>query len=817
MNMTLRGRSAILFALLVACALAPAIPSARSAEAAETGSESRDWDFANGLYQRGMHRAAAEKYEAFINDYPDSGFIETAAFRKAEAFYQMALAEERSDPVQAKIAQVEAQFAFQDYIERFPEGERIHDALLRHGELSYKLDGHESGLASLQRVIAGSVEAALVEPALFYAARCHDALGRPDDAAALYKRLRNEFPKGPYAAFAGYLLAGSLEKAGQPAEAVQLLQSLWENPPETESPVPGFEDMAGQARLLAAQILYRMEAFERSARIYEAYIETLPEGDRADKAAYGAAWSWFRAGDFAKALNVSKRLQRQTLPPEMAAGLLFLRGTCSYRQEKYKDAVTYFRQIISDPNAGGYRERAWRQLAWSHFFLEDYEDAERVCRDLLGQPLGTGASANAHFLLGQLYARMDRPAEAADEMQLALSLAPDGEYAADALFTLAGLRERLGWHAEAAEAYERFAEGHPGSDRAAEALARAIHSRYASGDNAKAVQLTGRLLDLQPDHPARADLLHRKGLALYQSGELDAALGAFNESIAAGGGARADALYWAAFIHEQKNDLQTAGGLYARLLEEYPEYGNAEDVRIRKAYCEYKGGDFAESYKAFREALFSEGGGGLTPEIVFWTIDYASSEGRPAEALENAERARELFKDDAARERLAVAIGELAIGMERWEMASSGAEEALKRFPESRFKPELLWVSGRALEGMDRKDEALERYAAALAESHKLGGPDPALEAELYLRRGRILEERERWDEAVEAFLRVAILYDHPEMTPEAMHRGIRCHLELGEGDEAGLLYNDLMKNYGDGEWAEKARQAFGDQISMKK
>jgi TolA-binding protein len=75
------------------------------------------------------------------------------------------------------------------------------------------------------------------------------------------------------------------------------------------------------------------------------------------------------------------------------------------------------------------------------------------------------------------------------------------------------------------------------------------------------------------------------------------------------------------------------------------------------------------------------------------------------------------------------------------------------------------------------------------------------------------LEELEQPNQALESYLRVAIIFDHPELTPEAMVKAIKIHLDNKESNEAKLLLNDLLKRYPDSPWAKQAQREYQQQL----
>ncbi len=771
-------------------------------------------DFANGLYQREMYENAARQYENFLEDFPESPLRPTALFRRAESLYQHALQVDQSDEVQSKVFLVESRSIFEQFIEENPDRSRLYEALLRLGEVSYKVGDPKKALDALNQVIRETKDSSLMEAALFYAARSHERYKELEKAEARYRQLRSTFPKGKYTGISTYLLAEVLENQGHPDDAVELLKELWHDSEKFE--LPDDSTLVEDAKLRAAQILYQTDRFEEAAQAYEAYIKNNPEAENVAKAKYGAAWSQYRQKNYARALEIADSLQRQSLPAELSAGILFLRGTCSYQQKIYDDAIIYFREVIADPNAGDYRERAWYQLCWSYYLSDMYEDTLRECKRLLQHGGSPSVISNVHFLMGQCYAQNKEYDNAVESLRLSLSVQPDGEYASEALYLIGDLLYRDEKYSEAAETFENYYESYPNHPRAQDALVWACNALFSAKNYEKAIQSVERLLEAFPDVEERQEFLYRTALAHYQLKNYEESLQTFERLLTSTepDKRKADALYWQGYIFELQNNREEATKKYARLLDEYPSSQHHDEALLRKALCEYQQEKHEQAYAGFVKVLDTERGNQIPAEVIFWMILHADEQGKHEEALTIAQRVHEVYDKEEIQERARIAIGNQLVALEEWEEVQNNAETFLEHYPESLFKPEIYWTKAKALEGLEKPKEALAWYNNSLEELNKLGNPDPTFAASLYLDRGKLLSRLDQPKEALDSLLRVAIIYDHEEYTPEALYYAIQTHLSLNEVDSARKLYNELQTNYEKSTWREKALKEFGNRFS---
>ena len=799
--------------LMAFCLVCMSLPALAQEEAAASRSEKQAFDFANGLYQRGMYATAARHYLEFIRQHPQSLYMETALFRRGESLYQHA-ASLNNKPVEAQIIMNDAKAVFVDYINTYPNAARIHEARLRLGELRFKTGDARGALPVLQQVRNEAEDASLREAALFYTARSHERLEQFDRARVLYTTLREQSPQGSYTGLATYLFSELCIQEGDQETALTLLNQIWKQP-QSLGVEPG-ASLIGDAQLRAAQLQYQMGQYEQATEAYLAFAEGGADESKTARALYGAAWSAFQREDYPRALEIANSLQRQLLPPDLVAGILFLQGTCSYQQGLYEDAIRFFREVIADPESGEYRNKAWYQLAWSYYLIDDLEQAAMECRNLLRLGIPPHTASNVHFLHAQVLADQDKLGQAVEELKMVEKLDPQGQFVPEARYLQGDLLYRNQEYPEAARAFRRFYDTYPQAERARDALTWTANAWFAAKDYPEAIEAAQNLLAAYPNHAEKGEFLYRIALAYYQQQQFDQALQAFDAVLQAESAAdrHAQALYWQAYIYERRQERAQAAEVYGDLLARFPGFAQRDEVRLRKAFCEHR----SEQYDAAFEGFFALLGGSKREEIplpiLFWMIVHADENSLHAEALQVAETILAMDPDAETRERALLAQGNQLVALERWEEAKQIAGQFLDAFPDSLFQPEIYWVKAKAEEGLGNGKTAAEWFEKSLLALQKMANPDPNFEAVVYIDLGHSLLDKGQTREALDSFLRVAILYDHPRLTPEAMYYAIQSHIVLEEWNEARTLMQELEAEYPDSRWNLKAQDDFSPRLA---
>ncbi len=771
--------------------------------------EQQDLDFADGLYQRGMYESASRHYAEFLTKHPQSNNRELVMFRQAESLYQHATKILDSDPLNGNLSYIDARSVFESLVEEFLNGAKRFDARMRLGEINYRIGNAEGGLSHLEYVIQEANDASVIESALFYAARCYDRMGQKPKAEAYYQRIREKHQSGPFGAFASFLLGELMAEQDRMQEAIPILNHIWQN--QGMYQIPESSGLVGDAQLLAAQLLYKLDRFTEAAKAYRAFSEASPDGAQKARAQYGAAWAEYQQQNFPTALSIANQLKQQFLPADMAPGILFLQGACSYQQKEYQSAIGYFRETIANPDAGEYRDRAWYQLAWSYYLSGDYGQTEAECRNLLRAGASPEIAAKLHFLLGQAYAQQKNYEAAAEELMKVELLDPNSDFKEDALYLLADLLYRAQQFGRASNQFERYYKHYPNSERSEQALTWAANAAFAAKDYPKAIELANQLMRSFPGIPSMHDLLYRKALAQYHLKHLDDAL---ETLILLSRSERSEerkpeALYWQAYIYEMKQNLAKASNVYGELLSRYPQFNNRDEVRLRKAFCDYQNEELEEAYQGFLQVLDSPRKQDVPVEIGFWMVIYTDEAGRHEEALRVAECLLQFHQSGDVHERALIAKGNQLVALQQWQKAKQNADVFLKEYPESLFKPEIHWSLAKALEGLGESEQAAQYFEESLLQLQAMANPDPDFEAKIYVDMGRVLVSQNKHKEALDVFLRVAILFDHPRLTPEAMFRAIGCYLHQDQQSEAATLMDELVEKYPKSRWSQRARDEF--------
>jgi TolA-binding protein len=100
---------------------------------------------------------------------------------------------------------------------------------------------------------------------------------------------------------------------------------------------------------------------------------------------------------------------------------------------------------------------------------------------------------------------------------------------------------------------------------------------------------------------------------------------------------------------------------------------------------------------------------------------------------------------------------------------------------------------GQAKIGAHKPDDAQK-----IAEEIMALQPEGRVNAQARLLAGEVEMEREQFETAGKAFMSVALLYDDPEITPQALAKAVKAYERAGKPNEAEQARSQLRQKYPD-------------------
>ncbi|OZC03734.1 tetratricopeptide repeat protein [Rubricoccus marinus] len=256
-----------------------------------------------------------------------------------------------------------------------------------------------------------------------------------------------------------------------------------------------------------------------------------------------------RGSGFQEAIDKSSELLRARGDSKWADDALFLIGKAYYYQNNAVGAEQKFRETIELATVRNNDRLADEARIWLGRTLasaQRYEEGTEILQDRLAAAEGNrGDLARIRLVLGELYAREGRYADAAESIRMGLEDERDSDFAARASMLLGQVLEADGRYAEAADAYREVTRLAPPYELAYAAnLSRALVLGLDAEQTPEAIDLIRRMRRDDKNYAHRAEVELAYGRLLAASGEPQEALTAMRsvlyDPLMAGGSLRGE-------------------------------------------------------------------------------------------------------------------------------------------------------------------------------------------------------------------------------------------------------------------------------------
>ncbi|HEY5793078.1 MAG TPA: tetratricopeptide repeat protein, partial [Chthoniobacterales bacterium] len=343
---------------------------------------------------------------------------------------------------------------------------------------------------------------------------------------------------------------------------------------------------------------------------------------------------------------------------------------------------------------------------------------------------------------------------------------------------------------------------------------------------AEAAQKYSDFLSRFPGHAYVSQVMLERGLAHKAARAYPAALQDFDAIIGKTPPTkeREVALLQKALLLGEQKDYGEMAGAFAQLIQDYPQTAAAAQANFWIGWAAYESKDYPAALPALKKAreLDAKNYGdraGLRIILAYYYLEDADEVAKqiaehpvtnlPGEVYQwlaakyleaKAYAKAEKFLELLASGTLGPVSAEthLSLAQARLEQKKyAGAVEAAQKFLDSARDP-LNRARGLMLQAEAELGQSHYDAAAKRADECLLLQPEGAMNAQARLLSGRILAARGDNDEAARAFMTIAVLYDDPQITPDALKRAAAAYQKAGNALEAQNALKELEKRYPD-------------------
>ena len=807
-------------------------------------------------YAQGRKPDALARYEQFVRRFPDDELA-------PDALYAWGTTNEELGQTDA------ARKAFGMFLQKYPEHPLAPEVMVRQGE-ALLTAGQAADAERLFAAAAAKLGFALADHATMRQAAALYQQKRYAAAAELYASVPTRFANSKHIAAAWLAAGKCFYLADRYPEAEAALDKARGAGGETTTEAVHWQARsylkqkqpqaalklldaamakAGakpdrQLQLDRADALYDdPQTRAHALQAYAALADANPTDDIAPQARYLAALAALETRDYARAAREAQAFVTRWPQHDLLPDVLYVAAEAKLLDGQAADAERAYRELLAKfpkrSDAANWRVRLGQALVLER----KYQETIDALGSLAAVSEKSDLVAEARFLVGTSLDALGRSDEAASQLKASLEAGPHWRQADETLLALAAAYRHQEKLPEARATLNRLLRDFPDSVQLADrARYRLADYAFASGDYAAAEADYLRVIDGAKDGSLRPAALYGLGWSQLKRGDrqaaaatLDRLLDAYPKQELAARAHYARAL--------ARQDLKNYAGAIAdaeAFLATKPEGADRSDARYVLGVCQASAKQAAEAVKTFR-ALLSDDPKYAGADKVLYELGWAlESLGRQEEAAKSfGELARKYRSSPLAAESL-YHVGEYHYDRKEYEKAAAAFYDAMQAgkgelaqaaayklgwayfhaeqfapaaqtfgfyrgtYPSAELASDAAFVEGEALAKLGKTKEAIAAYAEVKKPKRADLAPLALLHAaQAYGRLGD-------WQKDLELAEQARRAYPQGAHRAELLYELAWAKQNLGKTDEALPLYDEVT-TLSDGEVAARARFMIGE------
>lgn len=731
--------------------------------------------FADGLFSRGLYEQAVEEYRRILADDPEYVRMDEVLFRLGEAYRK----QKQGPPAERMYLRV---------VQEFPESVYRDKAAFRRAEL-YVRNGKFPEAVNLMRALLDSdPEPEVAASAAYYAGYSMKRIDLFDEAKQQFNRVIETYPESDYRPFAALELASMYRKIPSSRADAERMYALVASSKASDR-------VRAEALFQMGDLAYGAQDFEGAVKAYTELRTRFPSDLRVTEASLQTAWSYLKRKEWS-VLSALCSEEGRTDPVWQ-----YFRGNILRAEKKFAESMEAYEDFLARNEDPRLDASARYEEALCAFSLEAYA---RVV-DLLKEGAWTGRlGTDRAWLLAQAYLQSDQMADGVGALEAFLKLEPGSPRSVAAKYELARFDQLSGALEQAAEKYRALVTDHPDHNLAPQALYAAGFCMAARESFTQAIEDWNVLAARYPEAEQVPRSLFQKSLAQVRIKDFSSAEATLKEYLK-GALTKEDAveaLYWLGQVHEELSEPGKAREVYESALAEAAGHPLQGSVRFRLAGVTQALGDTAAAVELYHAVLDSPEAKEMPPSLMEWLVRQNLEQGDGPKAVKAAQ-AMVAGNHEASWNQIAYfLLGE--------SQALNGAGDASIRAYQTAFEipggtPEGLEAGlelGSLLVAAGDGTQAEEVLLQVVERSREDGQLTQRAKATFLL--GRASDLQEDYPSAARYFMSMAILYDDPDLSPEALYRAAEAYGRNGNIREQQSAMSELKSRYPESPWAAK-------------
>ena len=344
----------------------------------------------------------------------------------------------------------EAQETYEQFARLYEKSRLYDDALFETGVIEMEKHDYQSAISTLTNMLRKRPRSTLVPFALLKRALAYGNVENYDRAISDYKILINRFGSHETSKEALIGLRDIMNLTGRSEDFADIADEYQQNNPGSNSAIALQYD--------AAKNLYYTEKYESAITALKRFIRSNPANTNVVEAKYLIAESYYFTEQANSALPFYKEViedgqSRWTAKASIrAADIEFASGN-------YRDAVSDFQNVLSSSDSKRDQVAAWEGLFQSYYYLADYENSIKYCKDAISDGGGVviGIRNKAELYIGKCHLKRRDFTQAQAQFNKVIAMDKDIN-GAEAKYLLGEIFYESGKYEEAIEEMQELAK-----------------------------------------------------------------------------------------------------------------------------------------------------------------------------------------------------------------------------------------------------------------------------------------------------------------------------------------------------------------------
>lgn len=723
---------------------------------------------AEGKSSKELFSDAAKVLATLIDKYPDGSFADKALFYAGEAesrlgnaeraihFYNL-LVTNRSmesstvrpdalfglglaydDQQQSKLAKEN----YDAFLAKYSNHPMAREVRIRSAEIALKNDQPQQAVDLLKQVINSKdfEKTPNADYALYRYGFALAKTGKYNESSSIYKKLADLFPNSPYSQNSSLAAGQALMRDKKYDEAYKAFERLLSSKDERAAEAahwmcqiailkgkPG--DMISVARDaltwgsktpsavalkmdLADGLSSNAEGKAEAKTLYEQIALENPDDPIAPRATYNAAFAALQLGAHADAQRWSEAFAKRFANDPLATDVAYIRAEATLQLGQHESAATAFEQLITADAKNPMRSSWELRLATARYLGSQYDQAIALTRSSIKNEKDPLVRAEALFLQGSSFFKLEKYADAIDALQKSYQSNPQWAQADEVLLVMAEAQNSIGKKDESKATLEKILKEYP-------------KSRFKSQVEFRLGQISASANDFD-----RALLAYDAVL----SNSKDKSLVDL-------------ATYGKAFVLIQREKYEAALTLLDPIAIASREDGVGIESRIAKAICLRQTRKAPEAITVLNELLSARLPADQKPKALYELGLAQSAADKPQQAAETFKKLIATSPDFPLLDKVFYELAWALKAAGDLEQANEFFHKLTTQFPDSPVAAEAYFHVGQVEYDQSKFDKAIKAYTVAATKS-----VDAALQEKSLYKLGWSFFQQKNYNESIERF-----------------------------------------------------------------